>query len=407
LANLSLESEQTMFDLIIVGAGPAGSSAARRAGKLGLETLLLEKEQFPRYKACGGAVTEQALSYLGLDLPGDLREATIFAARVHFENRSIEAGGENPLAVMVSRSAFDALLLEKAREGGITARMGERVRGLEEKENAVEVSTDEGTYEAAFVIVAEGAQGTLKYVIHRRDRKGEYGVCLVAEIPAEEAAQDYAQDAIEIHFGMGGMGYGWVFPHGEYYSVGIGELASSLRTPKETMAGFLRARGFDPNHRMRGHLIPVGGIRRTLTSRRILLAGDAAGFLDSFTGEGIAYAVRSGQIAAEAVREALSTGRVHGVPRQYETTCEEEFGTNLRYSLLLARIMHRFPRVFFKLLAGNQEVIDNFARVATAQWTYKRYLRWLIPRLPKHVLRGYTIAGRRKCAPGIGLNHEE
>jgi flavin-dependent dehydrogenase len=128
-------------------------------------------------------------------------------------------------------------------------------------------------------------------------------------------------------------------------------------------------------------------VRRTLGSSRILLVGDAAGFLDSFTGEGISYAIRSGQIAAEAVTEALSTGRVRGLPRQYETICEEEFGTNLRYSLLLARIMHRFPRVFFKLLAGNQEVIDSFARVATAQWTYKRYLRWLVLRLPKYVLR--------------------
>ena len=381
-----------MFDLIVVGAGPAGSSAARRAGKLGLETFLLDKEQFPRYKACGGGVTERALSHLDFDLPIDLWEATIFAARVHYGNNSIEASRSSPIARMVSRSAFDACLLEKASETGITVHMGERVIGLGQTNEAVEVSTDEGTYEARFVIVAEGAQGTLKHRVRRRDRKDEYGVCLVAEIRNEEASPEYSQDAIDIHFGIGGMGYGWVFPHGEYYSLGIGGLANSLRRPKETMAGFLRDRGFDPNHRMRGHVIPVGGIRRTLASQRILLAGDAAGFLDSFTGEGIAYAIRSGQIAAEVIAASLSSGGDSEALREYRTICEDEFGVNLRYSLHLAKLMNRVPSVFFRLLTGNQEVIDSFTKVATAQWTYKEYLKWLLSRLPKYLVRRQWIA---------------
>jgi geranylgeranyl reductase family protein len=383
----NLKGEDGMFDLIVVGAGPAGSSAARLAAGLGLDTLLIEKEQFPRYKPCGGAVTEQALSYLGFDLPPDLWEATVFAARVYYGGKSIEARTDQPIACMVSRSAFDAYLLMRAREAGVAARMGERVTRISEKKEAVQVVTDQGTYEAAFVIVAEGAHGQLKHEVRRRDRKNEYGVCQVVEIPREEASLDYPQDAIDIHFGIGGMGYGWVFPHGEYYSVGIGGLASSLRRPRETMAEFLRAGGFAGNYRTRGHAIPVGGIRRTLASRRMLLVGDAAGFLDSFTGEGIAYAIRSGQIAAEVIGRALSPGGDSPVATDYETLCEEGFGSNLRYSLLLARLMHRFPGVFFRLLAGNQEVIDNFARVATAQWTYKRYLRWLIPRLPRYFLR--------------------
>ena len=377
-----------MYDLIVVGGGPAGSSAARLAGKLGLKTLLLEKEQFPRYKACGGAVTEQALSHLDFDLPPGLREATILAARVHYGASSIEARMDSPLAYTVSRSAFDTYLLEKARETGISVSVGERVLGLHDKDASVEVSTHLGTYEATFVIVAEGAHGTLKRNVRRVGGKNEYGVCLVAEIPLEDASQDYAQDAIEIHFGIGGMGYGWVFPHGESYSVGIGGLASSLRSPRETMAGFLRDRGFDRNHRTRGHVIPVGGMKRTLSSRRILLAGDAAGFVDSFTGEGIACAIRSGQLAAEVAAKTLSQDGDLPLAVEYEALCEEEFGSNLRYSLFLARLMHRFPGIFFKLLAGDQEVIDNFARVATGRWKYERYLRWLVPRLPRYLLRG-------------------
>jgi geranylgeranyl reductase family protein len=377
-----------MFDLIVVGGGPAGSSAARRAGALGLQTLLLEKEQFPRYKACGGGVTDLALSYLGFALPFHLREATIFSTKVNFENHSIEYRGEKPLAFMVTRSAFDALLLDKAMENDVTARMGGKVEGLEQTERSVEVSVDGAVYEADYVIVAEGAQGTIKHGVRRRDRKDEYGICLVSEIYNEDSPGEYRQDTIYVDFGIGGMGYGWVFPHAEYYSVGIGGLASTLRQPKETMADFLDERGFDANSRIKGHLIPVGGVRRTLAGSRILLAGDAAGFLDPFTGEGIAYAIRSGQIAAEVICRSLSSSIDSDVLREYETICEREFGSNLRYSLLLARMMHHFPGVFFRLLTSRQEVIDGFAKVATAEWSYRRYLRWLLPRVPGYLLRG-------------------
>jgi flavin-dependent dehydrogenase len=229
---------------------------------------------------------------------------------------------------------------------------------------------------------------------------------MVVEIPTEQSSPKYAEDCIDIHFGIGGMGYGWVFPHGEYYSVGIGGLASSLQSPRKTMQGFLEDRGFDPSHRIRGHLIPVGGIRRTLASRRILLAGDAAGFLDSFTGEGIAYAIRSGQIAAEVIGGSLSSGGDSSeLARRYEEVCRREFGANLRYSLLAARLMHRFPAVFFRLLAGNQEVIDNFAKVATAQWNYKRYLRWLILRLPALLLGGLKESGGSEDAKAMDVSH--
>ena len=377
-----------MFDLIVVGAGPAGSSAARLAGRLGLDTLLIDKQLFPRYKACGGGVTERALSHLDFDLPPELCEATIFAARVHYGGSSIEARMERPIAHMVSRSTFDAYLLERARETGISLSLGERVLELEEKDEVVEVCTDQGIYESAFVVVAEGAQGTLKHRVRRRDEKDEYGICLVTEIPLSEVTTGaFSQDAIDIHFGIGGMGYGWVFPHGEYYSVGIGGLASSMRRPRETMAECLRARGLEGGHRQRGHVIPVGGIRRTLGSARVLLAGDAAGFMDSFTGEGIAYAIRSGQMAGDVMWRALSGGGGSRLAGEYQSLCEEEFGSNLRYSLFLAGLMHRFPVVFFRLLAGNQDVVDKFTQVATGRWSYQRYLIWSISRLPKHLLR--------------------
>jgi flavin-dependent dehydrogenase len=151
-----------MFDLIIVGAGPSGSSAGRLAVRLGLETLLIEKKLFPRYKPCGGAVTEQAMSYLDFDLPEYICERSIFGGRLHFGSQSIERHTQDRIAVMVTRSVLDTYLLEKARETGIQIHLGERVVDYAEGQGAVEVLTDQGTYEARFVIIAEGALGRLK-----------------------------------------------------------------------------------------------------------------------------------------------------------------------------------------------------------------------------------------------------
>jgi choline dehydrogenase-like flavoprotein len=111
-----------MSDLIVVGGGPAGSSAARLAGKLGLEILLLEKARSPRYRASRGAITEQALSDPDFDLRRELLEAPISAARVRYGSSSIEACGGSPRAVTVSRSALKASLLERAREAGAVGR---------------------------------------------------------------------------------------------------------------------------------------------------------------------------------------------------------------------------------------------------------------------------------------------
>jgi geranylgeranyl reductase family protein len=378
-----------MLDLIIVGAGPSGSSAGRLAGKLGLETLLIEKESFPRHKPCGGALTEQAMSYLDFEVPARVRERNISGGRLHFGRRSVEFHSEDRIAVMVTRSVFDTYLLEKARETGIQIHMGERVVDCVEGQKAVQVFTDQEVYEAKFVIVAEGALGRLKHRIRRRDTANEYGVCVVAEIPeADETIDERINSVIDIHFGVVSMGYGWVFPHEKYYSVGIGGLANSLRSPRNAMVDFLKANGFDEKNKLRGHVIPVGGIRRNLVGSRVLLGGDAAGFVDSFTGEGIAYAIRSGQLAVEVIPKALSHGSGPSVLHEYELTCEKEFGANLRYSLVLAKLVHRFPGIFFKILTDNKDVIDNSLRIHSRERTYRSYVKWLIPRIPKYLLRG-------------------
>lgn len=368
-----------MYDLIIVGGGPSGASAGRIAGERGLLTLLIEKENFPRYKPCGGALSSYGLSCLDFELPESIIGRNISKIRVHFRNRFVEGMTENNLALLVSRTVFDNFLLEKARETGIEVRTGEKVLDLTEKEDCVEVRTTDNTYLGRFVLIAEGSGGTLKYRVRPRDKRTEYGLGLVSEIPDDdEAITNRFSDIINIHFGISQGGYGWIFPHEGYYSAGIAGTAQYLEHPKKVLLNFLEENGLSGDFPIRSHIIPKGGIKRKIINSRLFLSGDAAGFVDAFTGEGVSYAIRSGQLAAEAVADLVMYSLKLSSLKAYESGCRKEFGNYLASSLKLERIMHRFPETSFKLAVSNREILDKYLDKVVTSRNYKDYVHWLL-----------------------------
>ncbi len=375
-----------MYDLIIIGGGPCGSAAGRIAGKKGLKTLLIEKEIFPRYKPCGGALSEHAMSYLDFEIPESLIERDIFGARVHFKDQVVEQHKDNRIAVLITRSILDNYLLEKAGETGIEIKMGEKVLEYRENNDHVEVFTDNDSYKAKFIIIAEGAQGKLKYQIRKKDRKDEYAIGVVTEIESDdELIDNYIHNAIDLHFDLFKHGYGWIFPHEKYFSVGIGGLAKYLPHPKQTMLDFLNENNFNNKYKLHGHIIPAGGVKRRITSSRVVLSGDSAGFVDSFLGEGIAYAIRSGQIAVEVISKIILNNNMETI-KNYEIICKSEFIDNLNYSLIFVKVINSYPSLFLKIFANN-EAIKKFLEVPTMETSYKSYMKWLIPRIPMFFLR--------------------
>ncbi len=366
-----------MYDVIIVGGGPSGASAGRRAGLLGLNTLLLEKEDFPRYKPCGGGLSEHAISYLDFELPEEVIEWEITGAKVFFKEQMIEAHKDCRLSALVSRDVFDYLLLEKAKETGIKVHTREKVLSCRETADCVEVETKENTYRAKFVIIAEGAHGLLKTCVRLADTKEEYGICMVAEVPAEEKEiEERLGKAVELHFGVAGGGYGWVFPHKTYFSVGIGGNVKELPHTKVVLLEFLKENGFTGEYKLRGHKIPWGGIKRKVVGSRIVLCGDSAGFVDSFSGEGLAYAIRSGQLAAEAISGiCLECGKSKDL-KKYESLCQAEFGTHLKYSLMFSKVMHRFPERTFRTFTSSEKMVNKYLEVVNLSMNYKDFLRW-------------------------------
>jgi flavin-dependent dehydrogenase len=144
------------------------------------------------------------------------------------------------------------------------------------------------------------------------------------------------------------------------------------------MKAFLKANYFSGEFQVHSHIIPVGGIKRKTISSRILLSGDAAGFVDAFIGEGIAYAIRSGQLAAEKVAEIVLYDRKLSYLREYETSCRQEFGSFLASSLKLEKVMHRFPETSFRLALSRKEIIDKYLDEVVINRSHKDYVRWLL-----------------------------
>jgi len=378
------------YDVVIIGAGPSGATAAYHCAKSGLDALFVDKSQFPRYKACGGGLSEQAMSYLDFPVDDGIIERDVYGARVRFDNEVIEAQKPYRIAALVTRSKFDYFLVKQATKVGAKFLENQRAIELQISQECVDIITNEKQLRARLVIGADGSQGITSRYVRDQFKRNEYAIGLVTEITADNKDVDkYIFNAIEIHFGITNMGYGWVFPHEGYFNVGVAGSADKFSNPKKIFTDFLRERGFHGQYGFHAHTIPTGGVPKKKVTDRIILVGDAAGFVDAFCGEGIAYAILSGKIAANVCYDALQCKdgwREHAL-KSYDGECYKQFENNLKYSLILARLMHRFPKLLLKLRASDENVLDRFLELPPAKLTYKQYLRWMVPRLPSFFLR--------------------
>lgn len=365
-----------MMDCIIVGAGPAGACAARRAAQHGLQILCFEKERFPRHKPCGGALSMNGVHALGFSLPETVQEGLVYGIRAVYAHRVMEARRSTPIAVMVRRETFDHLLMEKARESGADVRTEEKVLHLEETESYVTVETSAGVYQSRYAILAHGATGALNL---RRPGPGTEGPRWKAVTRRFNASAGWLrsrpQDGLlEFFFDAYPNGYGWSFPLRGAFSIGVGGLHRGRTQTGKAFTGFVKRLGGPEEGRYSGGPIPCRGIATVLGSPRILYAGDAGGFGEAFSGEGIFYALRSGQLAADTVADALRGVLRAPLHRAYRSRCLKVLGDNLEYAAFFARWVYRFPGFFVALFARNSRWAHDFLGIPMGETTYKRFL---------------------------------
>jgi geranylgeranyl reductase family protein len=381
----------THYDFAVIGGGPAGSSAARRLAKQGASVVLFERKPMPRVKPCGGGVSLRALALLDFPLPASVIDSDIFGARTHYGPWTGEARFADRLAVLVTRSRFDHCLLEKAEEAGARIVWAE-VRDLAQEGGRLAIDSSAGAFTADAAVIAEGARGRLTRLVRRPDLPDEQAFCLVADVPLDgRPATAGLPGLLDIHFGRIGYGYGWVFHHGTYLNIGVGGLSERFGTPMDAFRRFAGDVGVPPaGATVRGHFIPRGGVRRTLAGDRVLLAGDAAGWADPFQGEGIAYAIHSGQLAAETLLEASGRGdlSMRGLAG-YAARCHGAFGRDLGSALTLARWAYGWPSLFLRRVATEEEALARFVLIEAGKGSYGEFLHWLFPRIPQLCLRSF------------------
>ena len=198
-----------------------------------------------------------------------------------------------------------------------------------------------------------------------------------------------AAGLIDVYFGSAYMGYRWVFPKKDHWNIGVGALASRADNVKATAQDFfgeLKDLPCDADrqpHNSVGWVVPAGGYRRPLGNHRVLLAGDAAGFVDPFYGEGIAYAILSGATAGTFAGTACTEthdGSAAHVQRRYASFCRKAIDVDLWYGLWFARLLHAWPGGLLRLFSTDRSLIEKYLEVPAARLTYRQYFRWFSPR---------------------------
>ncbi len=331
-------------DLVVVGAGPAGLSAAHAAARAGVRTLVLERATHPRYKTCGGGLIGTSLAEVAdrIDVPVHDRVDRVTFTRDG--RRGFTRRHTGPLVSMIRREEFDHRLRAAATAAGAEVREGVAVRAIEQDPDEVRLRLADGdTVRARTVIGADGSSGVTARHVGVAHRQVDLG--LEVELPVPPAERERWRGRVLIDWGPIPGSYAWVFPKDDRLTVGV----ISSRGEGERTRAYLRdflARlglaGLTPEHDS-GHLTRCRTEDSPLRRGRMLVAGDAAGLLEPWSREGISFALRSGRLAGEAV--------AGGDPAAYEREVRRQLVPEMRAGHRLLEIFERRPDVFHAMLA--------------------------------------------------------
>jgi geranylgeranyl reductase family protein len=378
----------TRVDVVIVGAGPAGAACAIAAADRGLSVVCCDKAAFPRDKTCGDGLTTAALR--SLERLGVSREALAPSWAVVDETVVVSPSGRRVALPMPATGTYSVVVPRAALDAALAKIAGQRVE-LRERAAVTDVVMDSDgakvgladgtTIEARFVVAADGHWSTVRRLVapSAQPDLGEW-----------HAARQYFEGVRDrrlwIVFERDLLpGYAWVFPlPGNRANVGFGVLRSDGRSGRQlkqlwndlltrpSMAAILGdAVAVDS---VRAWPIPTRYEPEALSAGRVLFAGDAAGVVDPMTGEGIAQAIETGELAADAIARTPADD-ADAAGSHYRASVEERLGHDLRFARLLQMIL-RSPTG----ARGALRVVD------LSPWTRRNFARWLFEDYPRAIL---------------------
>lgn len=359
-----------IYDCVIVGAGPAGSTAAYHLANRGFSVLLLDKEKLPRYKPCGGLVIDRVSEWVDFDFSPAI---SVKISRIRISNE--RPGGLNgefelPRPVwMVHREVFDYYLVQQAQRRGAVLSDQFPVTAVVAGNEGWRVVSGKRWVEGRYLIAADGAKGMLSSWLGFNGRIRQLAGALEAEIPDARTPEAIMHLKLTNRL----VGYAWNFAKADSHSIGVGLWKKCSVVLRKELEDYCESFGqTTAKGSVCGHPLLLWNGEQRLHTHRALLAGEAACMVDPFNGEGIRPALISGALAADAIVREL--GGASRALEDYSDRLQKEVGEEMGFAKLVA--MRRYsaeanPR---SPAAAHPLAGELFARLACGDITYKKYL---------------------------------
>jgi geranylgeranyl reductase family protein len=398
----------TDSDVIIAGAGPAGSIAAYDLASRGIPVLILEKSSFPRYKVCGGGLTHKIIKEIPFDI-SEIIESIVHTIRFSSNFQDVFSRTSlDPIMYCTMRSKLDHFLLEKAIMVGAKVQFLQQVTEVKNENDSVRVVTKEKSFHSKLVIGTDGPSSSVARSVGLR-RNIQQGLAWEAEITTDPEILKKYSDTVFLDWGTFPGGYGWVFPKKDHFSIGVGGPAVLSKHMMPYFEKFLEHLDFGVSQQsavgswqsaisnqqsaigidhplssiqhpassiqypviqsLRSWPIPVRTRKGNFHSGRVIVAGDAGGLADSLTGEGIYYAIRSGKLAAEACTSFLS-GNDRSIP-DYSHQVNDELMTELLEGEKIKHIFNIVPLKIHFFVRDSDRAWKAFGKVLRGERSYK------------------------------------
>ncbi|HEY2834850.1 MAG TPA: geranylgeranyl reductase family protein [Sporichthyaceae bacterium] len=377
------------WDVVVVGAGPAGLNAAHAAGSLGARTLVLDRARHPRYKTCGGGMIGFSLNSVGPDLTIPIRaQVTAVSFTYRGKWRYVKADRARPALSMVDRSEFDAAMRNAVESCGVVIREKALVRSVQEPVagGGVSVHLADGTsISARTVIGADGSAGISARHVGVRYRQTDLG--LEYELPVSGALADEWCNRVHLDWGAMPGSYGWLFPKGNFLTVGVIAERGDPAGTRAYLSRLVRQLGLEHIEPAQdsGHLTRCRTADSPLVRGNVIVAGDAAGLLEPCTREGISYALRSGTLAGLAAAKAALSGDRAPVDH-YEQHIQLTLGNEMEAGDVFYGAFKRHPALLHLALA-TPPGWRTFAKICRSEYSFERALRHRSARVGMRALR--------------------
>ncbi|WGF91523.1 geranylgeranyl reductase family protein [Aequorivita marisscotiae] len=293
------------FDVAVIGSGPSGATTAFYLAEAGISTVIIEKATLPRYKTCGGGLVFRGRYSLPFDISEvvekEFHRVDIFLGeKLHFKTYR-----EEPSITMVMRDSFDKLVTDKAQAAGATLLENHKLQSLTFENDLITLITSQGILTANFVIAADGALSPTAKLAGWTEDTRKLIPALEYEVEVSDA--DFERLSKEVRFDIDAIpyGYAWNFPKKKHLSIGVASARRTKINLKKYYQAYLETLGITEiiSESQHGFQIPVMPRTDGFVKNNVFLIGDAAGFADPITAEGISNAIYSGKLAAEAILE--------------------------------------------------------------------------------------------------------